>query len=181
MVARRCSPYRCGGRCGSSRRSAQLSARRRAGSNLTVVKPLLLSCQLEKGREGFGVLHRISTDGFLVRRRQGSSRPAVRAAACGGALAPAATRRHRRTGLTLPTGPCRSNHQDTRSTRPARCPTRYVPNQASTPAWSQGWYQNSEILPSRKCTTKTSLVEKVSPPRRMVPRCRTIPCLSSAR
>jgi hypothetical protein len=62
-----------------------------------------------------------------------------------------------------------------------RCPSCYLPNQASTPAWSQDWYQNSEILPSRKCTTKTSLVEKVSPPRRMVPRCRTIPCSSSAR
>ena len=93
----------------------------------------------------------------------------------------AATRRHRGTGLTLPTGLGRSNHQATQSTRPARCPTSYIPNQASTPAWSQGWYQNSEILPSRKCTTKTSLVEKVSPPRRMVPRCRTIPCSSSAR
>jgi integrase len=43
-----------------------------------------LSCQLEKGREGFGVLHGISTDGFLGRRRQGSSRPALRAAAYGG-------------------------------------------------------------------------------------------------
>ena len=60
---------------------------------------------------------------------------------------------------------------------PGACPTRYFPNQASTPAWSQGWYQNSEILPSRKCTTKASLVEKVWPPRRMVPRCRTIPLL----
>jgi hypothetical protein len=117
-VARRCSPYRRGGRCGGSRRSAPLSARAMAPG-----EPASPS-------------------------RQG--------------LAGAATR-----ALDRPDRP--------------RCPTCYLPNQASTPAWSQGWYQYSEILPSRKCTTKTSLVEKVWPLRRMVACCRTIPCSSSAR
>lgn len=94
---------------------------------------------------------------------------------------PAATRRHQGTALISRQGLAGATTRTLDRPDQPRCPTRYLPNQASTPAWSQGWYQNSEILPSRKCTTKTSLVEKVSPPRRMVPRCRTIPCSSSAR